>query len=99
MSDEERRDEEAAALRAIFCEEGEVDIVSSCEWRLRLTPAWVPSPAILEIHLPIDYPSTSAPTPVLHAPTLDESTVGLLAAELLGMFTPGALPVPACWRC
>mmetsp|Transcript_30761 Transcript_30761/g.66097 ORF Transcript_30761/g.66097 Transcript_30761/m.66097 type:complete len:307 (-) Transcript_30761:187-1107(-) len=83
MEDAERREQEAQVLCSIFCEEGEFEVVSTNEWRLRLTPA-----AYMEMHLPVDYPSTSAPLPVLYA-SLDVATLEHFAAELLGLFDPG----------
>ena len=44
---------------------------------------------MLEVHLPCDYPSRSAPTPVLHAPVLASSISTNLATQLLEMYDGG----------
>ena len=77
--DANRREDELAALRAIYGDD-EVDALGE-SWTVRLDGG-----VSLEVLLPLDYPSTSAPTPVLVAPGLGEDEVSRLSTELLSMY-------------
>ena len=78
--DGQRRAAEFMALSAIY--EGVIGPDVDGPWQIPLDVG----DAVLEIHLPGDYPSTSSPTPILFAPSLDDSRVMEIAQELLGMF-------------
>lgn len=68
------------ALRAIYgdCVEGE----AGGPWKLQLEGcSWS-----VEALLPTDYPSASAPTPVIEAPLLADGQLAALAAELVGLY-------------
>ena len=83
MADEDadRRREEYIALTSIYdAVEGDAD--SSC-WRV---PLGCGGGAVLEVHVPVDYPSQSAPTPVILSPFITDNQCSTLAAELLAMF-------------
>ena len=81
MGDDEdmaRRSEEFEALRAIYDDQLEGDVTGP--WRVSLGGA-----AMLEVHLPLNYPSKSAPTPLIHAP-LPEARLAMLASEMAEMY-------------
>lgn len=82
--DFERREMELQALRSIFADE--LEEVSEKEWRLTLTAAGHPTPCHLEILLPDDYPSTSAPTPLLFAPAVGDEVLRSVALELEAIY-------------
>ena len=79
-SDRERRRGEYLALTSIY--EGVLGDQEDGPWQIPLDIGG----AVLEVHLPGDYPSVSAPTPVLFAPTISASESKALVEELLGMF-------------
>ena len=79
--DAERREAEHEALCAIYADviEGE----PAGPWRIAIDDVG----CTLEVYLPLDYPSRSAPTPVLHsAVPLDEVRRATLVEELLALF-------------
>ncbi|KAL3916744.1 MAG: hypothetical protein SGPRY_006690, partial [Prymnesium sp.] len=92
-----RRVEELEAMVAIFSED-EVEVSSDASHcTIRLSPR-----ASLSVHLPHDYPSTTAPTPQLHIPSLPSlstppspphtghaTSIESLSAELVGMYIQG----------
>ena len=78
--DRERRRQEFLALDAIFT--GVIGDDADGPWQVPLDVG----EAILEVHLPQDYPSVSAPTPLLFAPTVSEAQSSALCAELLEQF-------------
>ena len=78
--DRQRRSAEFLALGAIY--DGVLGDDADGPWQI---PLGVGS-AMLEVHLPADYPSTSAPTPVIFAPMLSDEQSAVHAAELLEMF-------------
>lgn len=73
-----RRDEEWAALRAIF--DSELEGSAAGPWRIQLGHG-----AALEVHPPDDYPSREPPAPIILAPMLSEARLAELADELLAM--------------
>lgn len=76
--DAERRAAECLALSSIYENmESEDD---NC-WRLPLDAG-----AVLEVHVPVDYPSTSPPTPVLQAPFITDSQREELVSEMLAQY-------------
>ena len=77
MADEDavRRAAELEALEAIY--EGGVEAVSDHEWRLQLSDV----DALLEVLLPVDYPSVSAPAPVLRCRDVPADAVERLCAQ------------------
>jgi hypothetical protein len=83
MSDEdrERRHDEFLALSSMYKVEGDAD----GSWQISLEHGG----AVLEIFCPVDYPSTSAPTPLLFAPCISEEQSTALASELLQQFSAG----------
>jgi hypothetical protein len=72
------------SLRA-FYENEILEDTTDDQWFIR-----VGSCAVLEMSVPANYPSTSAPTPVLRAPPwiLDQGRAVELAKELVELFTP-----------
>lgn len=78
--DRERRSSEFVALSAIFDEV--VGDEADGPWQIPLQIGG----AVLEIHLPPDYPSKSPPTPVLFAPAISDDKVTVIAQALLDMF-------------
>ena len=79
--DAKRRQDEHEALEAIYSATGELEGSIGGPWRVKLG-----LDAVLELHLPPGYPSRTAPTPIIHAPTLCELEVSALAAELAEMW-------------
>ena len=75
-----RRAAEFEALQAIYADLIEGDAAGP--WRITLEGA----SAALECYLPDDYPSSSPPTPVLHAPALSEHDCTALASELVALY-------------
>ena len=80
--DAARRAAELEALEAIY--EGGVEAVSDHEWRLQLTDV----DALLEVLLPVDYPSISAPAPVLRCRDVPADAVERLCEELQSLWRP-----------
>jgi hypothetical protein len=78
--DGERRASEFTALSAIF--EGCLGDDANGPWQVPLDVGG----AVLEVHLPKDYPSVASPTPFLFAPTLSEDQISDLGQELLSMY-------------
>ena len=80
--DVQRRQEEWTALLSIYGEDSVVGGPDALEWKVSLGDrcGW------LEVHLPHDYPSSSAPAPVILAPGMPEAQKEALAQELLALW-------------
>jgi hypothetical protein len=82
MSDAERRALEFEALQAIY--EDELEGEAAGPWRIRLC-----RDAVLEVHVPMDYPSREPPTPLISS-ALPESVTAALAEDLLAIYAAAA---------
>jgi hypothetical protein len=79
--DSSRREAEHQALQAIYGSESVQGEPTRGPWNVSLLHS-----CLLEVHMPPDYPSTTPPTPVLHAPSLSLEDSARLGAELLQMY-------------
>ena len=76
MDDATRRDEELEALRAIYGDTEVTGMPGSLSWIIRIGNG-----ACLEVHCPYDYPSASAPTPVICVAGMSEEQVRTLLSH------------------